>query len=123
MIHDNLSAEHKPFAKAKYFKNSIFSLGQKQTLLADFDCFAAYVDPKIAHADNRVSMALGAAHDDMDLCKTLVTVERPGHAVVGSEIERPGAPFGVGACRKSQDRRAAAVAPKRLQHLVTAGLG
>ena len=54
---------------------------------ADFDSLGVEIDDEVAGLDDRLRMALGAAHDGVDARDQLVLVERLGHVVVGAEAE------------------------------------
>jgi hypothetical protein len=53
----------------------------------DLDRLGVEIDDEIAGVDDRLGVALGAAHDRVDARDQLVLVERLGHVVVGAEAE------------------------------------
>ena len=51
----------------------------------DLDRLGVEVDAEIAGDDDRLRMALGAAHHGVDAGNQLVLVERLGHVIVGAK--------------------------------------
>src|SRR5581483_9298932 len=75
------------------------------------------VDDEIAGVDDRLGVALGAAHDGVDARDQLVLVERLGEVVVGAEAETLHLVLDAGEAGQDQDRRLDLGDAQRPQHL------
>ena len=73
--------------------------------------------------DDRLGVALGAAHDGVDAGDQLVLVERLGHVVVGAEAEALDLVLDAGEAGEDQDRRLDLGDAQELQHLVARHVG
>ena len=60
---------------------------------------------QVAGLDDRLGMALRAAHDGVDAGHELVLVERLGHVVVGAEAEAAHLVLDAGKAGEDEDRR------------------
>ena len=96
-----------------------YSLPVRCTRLAvDFDGLGVEIDGEVAGLDDRLRMALGAAHDGVDAGDQLVLVERLGHVVVGAEAEALDLVLDAGEAGEDQDRRLDLARRAAAQHLV-----
>ena len=71
----------------------------------DLDRLGVEIDDEIAGLDDRLGVALGAAHDGVDAGDQFVLVERLGHVVVGAEAETLDLVLDAGEAGEDQDRR------------------
>ncbi len=94
-----------PLRKREQLEHLVFFAGQVHALAADFDRLGVEVDDEVAGVDDRLGVALGAAHDGVDARDQLVLVEWLGHVVVGAEAEAFDLVLDAGEAGEDQDRR------------------
>jgi hypothetical protein len=87
MVEEHLLGERRALAERKQLQHGIFLAGQVHAGAIDFDRLGVEIDHEIAGIDDRLGVALGAAHDRVDAGDQFVLVERLGHVVVGAEAE------------------------------------
>ena len=90
---------------------------------ADLDRLGVEVDDQVAGGDDRLGVALRAAHDGVDAGDQLVLVERLGHVVVGAEAETLHLVLDAGHAGEDQDRRLHLGDAQRAQDLVARHVG
>ena len=89
----------------------------------DLDGLLVEVDDEVAGGDDRLGVALRAAHDGVDAGDELVLVERLGQVVVGAEAEALHLVLDAGHAGEDQDRRLDLGDAQRAQHLVAGHVG
>ena len=89
----------------------------------DFHRLGVEIDGELAGGDDRLAVALGAAHDRLDAGDQLVLVEGLGHIIVGAEAQRLDLGFDNGVAGQDQDRRLHLGDAQRLQHFEAAHVG
>ena len=123
MIEEHLLGERGALAQREQLEHLIFFAGEVHALAADFDRLGVEVDDEVAGVDDRLRVALGAAHDGVDARDQLVLVERLGHVVVGAEAETLDLVLDAGKAGEDQDRRLDLGDPQRAQNLETRHVG
>ncbi len=68
-------------------KHLVFFAREVHALGLHFHGLGVEIDREVAGLDDRLRVALGAAHDGVDAGDQLVLVEGLGHVVVGTEAE------------------------------------
>ena len=86
-------------------------------LAAHFDGLGIEIDQQFAGEDNRLGMALGAAHHRMDAGNEFVLVERLGHIVIGAEAQALDLVFNAGKTGENENGRADLRHAERFQTL------
>ena len=94
-----------PLRRRKQLQHLVFFAGQMHAGAVDLDRLGVEIDAEVAGLDDRLGVALGAAHDGVDARDQLVLVERLGHVVVGAEAETLDLILNSGEPREDQDRR------------------
>src|SRR5262245_11430288 len=119
MVEEHLLGQCRALAQRQQLEDAVLLAGQAERLALDLDDAGVWGDRQLAGLDDRVGMALGAAHDRLDAGDQLALVERLGQVVVGPEAEALDFVVEFGKSRKNQDRRVDAGRAQPAQDLVT----
>ena len=117
MVEEHLLGERRALAEREQLQHLIFLAGQVHAGAAHFDGLLVEVDGEVAGVDDRLGVALGAAHDGVDARDQLVLVERLGHVVVGAEAQALHLVLDAGEAGEDQDRGLDLGDPQRAQNL------
>ena len=123
VIEEHLLGERGALAQRQELQHLVFLAGQMHALAADLDGLGVEIDDQVAGGDDRLGVALGAAHDGVDAGHQLVLVERLGHVIVGAEAQAPDLVLDAGKPGQDQDRSVDLADPERLQHFVAGHVG
>ncbi len=107
-----------PLRRREQLQHLVFLAGEVHARAVHLDGLGVEIDHEIAGLDDRLGVALGAAHDGVDARDQLVLVERLGHVVVGAEAEAADLVLDAGEPGEDQDRRLDLGDAQRAQHLV-----
>ncbi len=123
MVEEHFLGEGGALAEREQLQHLVFFTRQMHALAADFDRLGVEVDDEVAGLDDRLGMALGAAHDRMDAGDQLVLVEGFCHVVVGADAETLDLVLDAGKAGEDQDRCLDLGDPKLLEDVVAGHVG
>src|SRR5262245_20946538 len=87
VVEEHFLGQGGALAQREQLQHLVFFAGQVHALIVHLDRLGIEIDLEFAGLDDRLGVALGAAHDGMDAGHQLVLVEGLGHVVVGAEAE------------------------------------
>src|SRR5262249_5086716 len=118
VVEEHFLRQRRALAQRQQLEDAVLLASQMQRLALDLDHARVEIDRELAGLDDRVGVALGAAHDRLDAGDQLALIERLGEIVVGTEAEPLDLVVQLGEAGQDQDRRVDARRTQPAQHLV-----
>ena len=112
-----------PLRKREQLQHLIFLAGEMHALAAHFNRLGIKVDQQFTGEDNRLGMALGAAHHRVDAGNELILVERLGHVVISAEAQALDLVFNAGEAGEDENGCSDLRHAERFQNFIARHVG